>query len=124
MSMYPRWTTPAGIAVYPRIVSPDTKFVADGEYSMSVRFEGATADEVEKRIKQFYVQLYEMKCKEEGKPKLKRADAPMGRDEQGRLLVKTKLKAKITSKKSGSMPPGHSKGRRHIGRHPGGVSSY
>lgn len=99
--VYPRWTSPAGIAVWPKIAEPDTKFHPEGEYSIQLRFTGEQADAVRQQITTFARDAYRHLCEEQGKKKLKPADLPLRDDEDGSLLLKAKLKAKVTSK-SGS----------------------
>ena len=40
----PSFTTPDGIAQYPRLLIPDTKFTADGVYSVKMEFAGEDAE--------------------------------------------------------------------------------
>lgn len=95
---FQRWTTPAGIAVWPRLSTPDTKFKAEGEYSLKLKFTGDIATSVRTQIKAFAKAGYEEMCRREGKPKLRVAGLPLGEDEDGNLIVTTKLKAKVQSK--------------------------
>jgi hypothetical protein len=100
--IYERWTTPAGIAVWPKLVTPDTKFSPEGEYSVSVKFGGDEAKTVVTRVKQLAKAAYESLCREQGKPKLKVAQLPLQQDEEGNWILKTKLKAKVTTTKGTS----------------------
>ena len=95
--IYERWTTPAGIAVWPKLVTPDTKFSPEGEYSVTLKFSGDEAKTVVTRVKQFAKSAYESLCREQGRPKLKIAQMPIQQDEEGNWLLKTKLKAKVTT---------------------------
>ena len=97
--VYERWTTPAGIAIWPRLVTPDTKFTPEGEYSVSIKFSGEDAKTVVTRVKQFAKNAYESLCREQGKPKLKVAQIPIQQDEEGNWVLKAKLKAKVTTSK-------------------------
>lgn len=97
--VYPRWTTPAGVAVYPKLVEPSTKFSPEGTFELTLRYEDESlAKQVTAKIREFAKASYEFHCKEQGKAKLKVASLPLGETEDGKLLLKTKLKHKITRK--------------------------
>lgn len=97
--VYPRWTTPAGVAVYPKLVEPSTKFSPEGTFELTLRYEDESlAKQVTAKIREFAKSSYEFHCKDQGKPKLKVAPFPLGETEDGKLLLKTKLKHKITRK--------------------------
>lgn len=101
MSKLTKWTTPAGIAVWPRLSEPSTRFVADGVYECGLRYSGAEATRVIASIKQYAKEGYEQLCRELGKSKLKIGPMPYSEEEDGSIVVKTKLKAKITKKDGG-----------------------
>jgi hypothetical protein len=97
--VYPRWTTPAGVAVWPKLIEPSTKFSAEGVYELSIRYEDdAVAKQVAAKIREFASAGYDYHCKEQGKAKLKVAPLPFGETEEGKLLLRTKLKARVTKK--------------------------
>ena len=97
--VYPRWTTPAGVAVYPKLVEPSTKFSPDGVFELNLRFDDESlAKQVSAKVREFSKAAYEYHCKDQGKPKLKVAPFPTTETDDGKLLLKTKLKHKITRK--------------------------
>lgn len=92
-----RHITPLGIASYPWVTKPDTKFNPDGEYSVSLTFRDDDAaittlisDELEKSV---------AKAKEQNQgKKIKTANTPITENEDGSITIKFKLKAKVTPK--------------------------
>ena len=89
-----RITTPAGIAVYPKIEKPDTKFNADGVYSIDLDLSGAEAQELIGKLTKVADDAYAAECKSKGKKQLKRSDMPWKETEDGKTRFKFKLKAK------------------------------
>ena len=93
----PLYITPTGTANYPWVTKPDTKFNADGEYSIALTFRDDDAavstllnEALEKSVE---------KAKEENKgKKIKSADSPVVENEDGTITLKFKLKAKVTPK--------------------------
>lgn len=117
--------TPAGIAVFPKIQpgEPDTKFEADGVYSMKIKFDDE-ADEAALRklldeamqqafddaVEQAKTQAKTPKAGEQAAAKVKPADPPyvpeVDRDtgeETGRLLFGFKQKAKVRRARDGKV---------------------
>ncbi len=96
----PRFTTPAGIAQYPRLNQPDTKFNPDGEYKVKLEITNPSDvatlsafldEQVEKSLK--------LATKENPGKKIKQGDAPYEVDEDtGKMVVNFKLKAKVKTK--------------------------
>lgn len=97
-------TSPKGtIGQYARLVTPDTKFNADGEFKAShtVPYDKSTKAFIEK-LEAAYEEAYKAECQSKGKKSLKRSDYPWEIDEdEGLVTFKYKLKAKIVAKKSG-----------------------
>jgi hypothetical protein len=89
-----RVTTPAGIAVYPKIEKPDTKFDVNGVYSIDLDLSGADAEELAAKLQKIADSAYAEECKSKGKKHLKRADMPWKQTEDGKTRFKFKLKAK------------------------------
>lgn len=89
-----RITTPAGIAVYPKIEKPDTKFDANGVYSIDLDLSGAEAQELIGKLTKVADESYAAECKAKGKKALKRSDMPWKETEDGKTRFKFKLKAK------------------------------
>lgn len=91
-----RITSPLGVAVYPKLVKPDTKFDANGVYSVDLDL-----DPNDKEVKAFVATIkkaadvaYAETCEAKGGKKLKRADLSIKETEDGMLRFKFKLKAK------------------------------
>jgi len=96
----PRYTTPAGIAQYPYLTKPDTKFNPDGEYKISLEIKDPTlsAPLVTFLDEQFAASVAKAKKENAGK-KIKEGDVPYSVDEDsGKVTVRFKLKAKVTPK--------------------------
>jgi hypothetical protein len=95
----PRYTTPAGIAQYPYLTKPDTKFNPDGEYKISVEIPGAAAQDIVTFLdEQFEASVAKAKKDNPGK-KIKQGDVPYSvNDDTGKVTVRFKLKAKVTPK--------------------------
>jgi hypothetical protein len=98
----PRVVTPAGIAVYPWLNKPDTKFEAEGTYKISLRVAATEAapliEKLEAKLEEVYIQKLaewgEMhKAKGKKAPQLIRADLPIDEEEGGTFLFKFKMKA-------------------------------
>jgi len=94
-----RYTTPAGIAQYPYLTKPDTKFNPDGEYKISVEIPGAAAQDIVTFLdEQFAASVAKAKKENPGK-KIKEGDVPYSvDDDSGKVTVRFKLKAKVTPK--------------------------
>jgi hypothetical protein len=89
-----RITSPAGIAVYPKIEKPDTKFDANGVYSVDLDLSGEEADTLVAKLQKIADADYANECKAKGKKQLKRADMPWKQTDDGKVRFKFKLKAK------------------------------
>lgn len=104
-------TTPAGIAIFPKLFEPDYKFDADGTYSVKLKIEAEAAqtliDQIEALTQEAFAEA-ESNCKNaREKTKLKYAtpcyEAEMDEDgkETGYYLFRFKMKASGISKKTG-----------------------
>jgi hypothetical protein len=89
-----RLTSPAGIAVYPKIEKPDTKFDANGVYSVDLDLSGEEAATLVAKLQKIADADYANECKAKGKKALKRADMPWKQTDDGKTRFKFKLKAK------------------------------
>jgi len=111
-------TTPKGIASWPRLAEPDTKFKAEGEYSVKLRLRGADAAALVAKIDAYHDEasehfaddLKEAKLKEKNPKKREaipeRADPPykeLYENDQptGEWEFNFKMKASGVSKKTG-----------------------
>lgn len=113
----PNFTTPKGIAVWPRLNEPDTKFDAKGVYSVKLQLSAADSADLRERIdtmaesalKNAQKQEDEKAKEKKAKPKqAKEADKPYTENEDGSFNFNFKLKATWESKrlnKSGSQRP-------------------
>lgn len=93
---FTRITSPLGVAVYPRLNTPDTKFDKDGVYSVDLEL-----DPMDKEVSAFIATLkkaadaaYTETCESKGGKKLKRADLPIKETDNATIRIKFKLKAK------------------------------
>jgi hypothetical protein len=100
-SKNPRFTSPAGIAQYPYLNKPDTKFNPDGEYKVSIEIPGAAAQDIVTFLDEQFaaaLALAKKDPKNAGK-KIKEGTPPHSINEDtGTVTVKFKLKAKVTPK--------------------------
>jgi hypothetical protein len=98
-------TTPAGIAKYPRIHQPDTKFKAEGEYSIKLVLSKKDAAPFVAKLKEIHAEAYQDELKNKKKKTLKQAPFPWKNEvndegtETGNVEFKAALKAKVTPKK-------------------------
>jgi len=105
---FARITSPLGTAVYPRLNAPDTKFDADGVYSVELEL-----DPKDKAAAAFLTELtkaadaaYTETCKEKGGKKLKRSGLPIKETDDSLVRIKFKLKAKAgNAEKSWAQKP-------------------
>jgi hypothetical protein len=95
----PRYVTPAGIAQYPYLTKPDTKFNPDGEYKLKLEIPADQAQDIVTFLDEQH-ELAQAKAKKDnpGK-KIKEGGSPYEVDEDsGKVTVNFKLKAKVTPK--------------------------
>lgn len=107
------YVTPAGVAVYPHLTKPDTKWKAEGEFRTKLRYDENVAKAVRERLSKFLDQAFEeyKKLVKEHMPKklkaLKRAELPIKPEEDedgeetGMFLLNVKRTASGKSKKTG-----------------------
>ena len=102
---YVQMTSPAGVAVYPWLNKPDTKFNAAGIYSVTLKLEGAEADTLIEALAPLYQAALDAAKEESGKKKIKEAGVPwkLAEDEEGNeldgvYLFNFKMKAQLTDK--------------------------
>lgn len=114
----PRYVTPKGTAIWPKLNEPDTKFDPAGVYEVKLAFdEDVDLDDfktkVQKQIDAKYAEIVS-KLEDEGKGGLakkvtkrdidelfKAEEDDATGDETGRILIKAKMKASGVSKKTG-----------------------
>ena len=105
MAKYKRVTTPTGVAHYPWLKDPDTKFVKEGLYSCNIFLDMDDAKGLMKTIDKAIEDKVDFEKKETGKSKLKTCTPPyiVGGSEddtndivpKGQVLFKIKSKAEI-----------------------------
>lgn len=103
---FPRFTTPAGVAVqWPKVTRPDTKFDADGVYSLKLAFDPEDIEDLTQELvavrDEFLSTLPPAKARKVTIADVTDAEEDDDGEETGRAILKTKLKAKVTSKKTG-----------------------
>lgn len=93
---FQRLTSPEGIAVYPRLNKPDTKFDANGVYSVDLDLDPSSKEVTAfiDSLKKMHEAAYKETCEAKGGKKLKKADLSIKTTDDGLLRIKFKLKAK------------------------------
>jgi hypothetical protein len=89
-------TTPAGVARYPRLNSPDTKFSEEGQYKVDLEMSAEDAEPFLKQIEAMFSEFVADKKRELKKDTLKIHAAPWTENDG---MVQLKLKVKATGKK-------------------------
>jgi len=90
--------SPKGLASYPFLNSPSTKFKEDGEYSVKVIVESSEAQEFIAKLKAVFKDAYREQCSLLKKDKLKMHDYPWSEQEDGTVSFKFAAKAKIRTR--------------------------
>lgn len=103
--------TPAGTALYPKLGEPDTKFKAEGTYSVKLRLAGNDADELiaicDAATEEAFAAAISEAKNERDKKKVKKADPSYTAEEDedgnetGAMLFNFKMTATGVSKKTG-----------------------
>lgn len=107
------YTTPIGVAVYPHLLKPDTKWKAEGEYRTKLKYDGKTAERITADLTKALDEAFEtykellVQFNKKGKALVKtltKADLPIKAeiddegDETGDYLLNTKRTATGTKK--------------------------
>jgi hypothetical protein len=95
----PRFVSPLGVAVYPYLTKPDTKFNSDGEYKTTLRVSKEHGEDIINKIDDA---IKASASSVKGKGSVKTANPPYKTDEDGNYLINFKLKAKVTNSKTGN----------------------
>jgi hypothetical protein len=99
----PRYTTPVGIAQYPYLTKPDTKFNPDGEYKINLEIAAEDATEICTFLdEQLAVAVAKAKKENPGKKIKEGSPGYELNEETGKVTLKFKLKAKVTTKSGDS----------------------
>ncbi len=95
----PRYVTPAGIAQYPYLTKPDTKFNPDGEYKVSLEIPAAQAQDIVTFLDEQHEASVAKAKKENAGKRIKEGEVPyLLNEETGAVTVRFKLKAKVSPK--------------------------
>jgi hypothetical protein len=81
-----KYVSPKGVAGYPKLIKPDTKFKADGEYSTSLTMDKKDAEAFISQIEEAYVEEF-------GQKAVAKANYPF-KEEEGKVTFKFKSKNK------------------------------
>lgn len=104
MEKNPRYVTPTGIAMYPWLNKPDTKFDPDGLYHVNLKFEKESPElefllkDLEKMLDDYYQAACDNPKYAKFKSKIQKADI-FEEDDEGCKVLKFKQKAVIKSVK-------------------------
>ena len=90
-------TTPVGKAVYPKLVTPDTKFNSDGVYTCKLIVSEEDYTAFQAQLKPLVDQEYSKFCIAKGKD-LPRANEPVRINAEGEYEINAKQAAKTTTK--------------------------
>ena len=94
-----RFVSPKGIASYPYLTNPDTKFNPDGEYKVSLIVAGADASKAIDFLTEKHKAAVAQAKKENAGKRVKESELPFIENDDGTVTFKFKLKAKVTPKK-------------------------
>lgn len=98
---YVNIVTPKGVAVYPWLVTPDTKFNTLGEYKVNLSLDKDSATPLMKKIDEGMEKAKALIP--EGK-KIKESEPPYTIEETGTVVFKFKMKANIQTKDGRTIP--------------------
>ena len=90
--------TPAGKAVYPKLVKPDTKFNPDGLFSCKLIVSEEDYNAFRAQLQPLIEQEYHKYCIAQGKDVIKKAIEPVRINAEGEHEINAKQVAKTTSK--------------------------
>jgi len=90
--------TPLGSAVYPKLITPDTKFNPDGVYSCKLIVSEEDYNSFRAQLDPLIEREYNKYLIASGKQKLKRATEPVRIGEDGEYEINAKQTAKTTTK--------------------------
>ena len=94
-----RFVSPKGIASYPYLTKPDTKFNPDGEYKVSLIVSGGDASKAIAFLTEQHKAAVAKAQKENAGKRVKESELPFIENDDGTVTFKFKLKAKVTPKK-------------------------
>ena len=95
-----RFVSPKGIASYPHLTKPDTKFNPDGEYKVSLIVAGDDASKIVDFLTEQHKAAVARAKKENAGKRVKESELPfIENDDDGTVTFKFKMKAKVAPKK-------------------------
>lgn len=94
-----RFVSPKGIASYPHLTKPDTKFNTEGEYKVSLIVSGGDASKAIDFLTEQHTAAVSKAKKENAGKRVKESGLPFIENDDGTVTFKFKLKAKVTPKK-------------------------
>ena len=94
-----RFVSPKGIASYPYLTKPDTKFNPDGEYKVSLIVAGDDASKAIDFLTEKHNASVAQAKKENAGKRVKEGELPFIENDDGTVTFKFKMKAKVTPKK-------------------------
>ena len=95
-----RFVSPKGVASYPYLSKPDTKFNPDGEYKVSLIVAGDDASKVIALLTEKHEAAVAQAKKENAGKRVKEGELPfIENEDDGTVTFKFKLKAKVAPKK-------------------------
>ena len=89
---YESIVTPVGLAKYPHVNTPNTRFNDQGVFSCDIFITKEEADALNLKLQPLFDAEYQNKLEELGKKKLKLSDPPVREDDDGNWVVKASLK--------------------------------
>jgi len=98
-------TTPIGVAVWPKLNEPDTRWKTEGEFTVSLRLSADASASLIKLIEEFHADAYGWFCQNQGKKKLKKANMPFtsvegeGGEKADEVDFKFKLKHQVETRR-------------------------
>ena len=94
-----RFVSPKGIASYPHLTKPDTKFNTEGEYKVSLIVSGGDASKAIAFLTEQHKAAVSKAKKENAGKRVKESGLPFIENDDGTVTFKFKMKAKVTPKK-------------------------
>lgn len=104
----PVYISPLGVASFPWLNKPDTKFNPEGDYRVNLVLDEATAQPLKEKLDTLAKEAYAAAVKANPGKTVREADSPvkpvLDKEKnvvEGKVTIGFKMKAKITSKKTG-----------------------
>jgi hypothetical protein len=92
----PNLVSPRGVARYPKLTTPDTKFKKEGEFSVKLLLSEEAAKPLIEQIDAAMEESYQKAVQENKGKKIKRADPPYKQDDEDENLVQFHFKMKAS----------------------------